>query len=96
MITREDVLHIAKLARLQLSEEQIALFQEQLGKILGYFQELEKLDTSSVPPMTHVLDLSNVLRPDEPRPSLSVEEALRNAPRSREGYFEVPRIVEKT
>ncbi|MCI2429252.1 Asp-tRNA(Asn)/Glu-tRNA(Gln) amidotransferase subunit GatC [Candidatus Acetothermia bacterium] len=95
MITREDVLHIAQLAKLKLSEEEIALFQEQLGKILGYFKELEKLETSGVPPMTHVFDLSNILRSDEPSSSISVEEALKNAPRSREGYFEVPKVVEK-
>lgn len=95
MITRDEVLHIAKLAKLKLSEDEVELFQEQLGRILEYFKQLERLDTEHVPPMKHVLDVHTVLRADEPRPSLSVEEALQNAPRRREGCFEVPRVVEK-
>ncbi|MFN4218954.1 MAG: Asp-tRNA(Asn)/Glu-tRNA(Gln) amidotransferase subunit GatC [Candidatus Bipolaricaulia bacterium] len=95
MITRDEVLHIAKLARLKLSEEEVALFQEQLGRILQYFRELEKLDTEHVPPMKHILDVHTVLRADEPRPSVSAEEALKNAPKRRDNYFEVPKVVEK-
>lgn len=96
MITRDEVLHIAKLAKLKLSEEEVALFQEQLGRILEYFKQIEKLDTEGVAPMKHVLDVHTVLRPDEPRPSVSSEEALKNAPKRRDNYFEVPKVVEKT
>lgn len=95
MITREAVLHIAKLAKLKLTEEEVQLFQEQLGRILEHFQELEKLDTTNVAPMKHVFDVHNVFRADEPRPSVSVSDALKNAPKRRDDYFEVPKIVEK-
>jgi len=96
MITRDEVLHIAQLAKLKLTEAEIALFQEQLGRILEYFRQIEKLDTEHVPPMKHVLDVHTVLRPDEPRPSVSPEEALKNAPKRRDNYFVVPKVVEKT
>lgn len=96
MITRDEVLRIAKLAKLKLTEDEVALFQEQLGRMLEYFREIEKLDTEHIPPMKHVLDIPTVLRPDEPRPSVSPEEALKNAPKRRDNYFEVPRVVEKT
>ncbi len=96
MITRDEVLHIAKLARLKLGEEEVALFQEQLGRILEYFKQIEKLDTEHVPPLKHMLDIHTVLRADEPRPSVSAEEALKNAPKRRDSYFEVPKVVEKT
>lgn len=96
MITRDEVLHIAKLAKLRLTDDEVALFQEQLGCILKYFRQIEKLDTEKIPPMKHVLDLHTVLRPDEPRPSVSPEEALKNAPKRRDSYFVVPKVVEKT
>ncbi|MCX8103799.1 MAG: Asp-tRNA(Asn)/Glu-tRNA(Gln) amidotransferase subunit GatC [Candidatus Bipolaricaulota bacterium] len=96
MITRDEVLHIAKLAKLKLTDDEIALFQEQLGRILEYFKQIEKLDTEHVPPMQHVLDVHTVLRADEPRPSVSAEEALKNAPQRRDNYFVVPKVVEKT
>lgn len=96
MITRDEVLHIAKLAKLKLSEDEVELFQEQLGRILEYFKQLEKLDTEHVPPMKHILGMHTVLRPDEPRPSVSAEEALKNAPKRRDNYFVVPKVVEKT
>lgn len=96
MITREDVLHIAKLAKLKLTDDELALLQGQLSRILGYFRQIEKLDTERVLPMTHVLDIHTVLRPDEPRPSISAEEALKNAPKRRDTYFVVPKVVEKT
>jgi aspartyl-tRNA(Asn)/glutamyl-tRNA(Gln) amidotransferase subunit C len=95
MITREEVLHIADLARLKLTEAEIAIFQKQLGQILEYFKKLEEIDTSQVPSMKHVLDLHNVLRADEPRPSCSADEALKNAPRRHGNFFEVPKVVEK-
>ncbi len=95
MITRDEVLHIAKLAKLKLTEEEIALFQEQLGRILEYFRQIEKLNTENVQPLQHVFDLHNVLRSDEPHPSVSPNEALKNAPQRRDDYFAVPKVVEK-
>ena len=95
MITRDDVLHIAKLAKLKLTEDEIVLFQEQLSKILDYFKQLEKLDTEHVAPMKHILAVHNVFRADESRPSVSVNDALKNAPKCHKGYFEVPKVVEK-
>jgi aspartyl-tRNA(Asn)/glutamyl-tRNA(Gln) amidotransferase subunit C len=96
LISREEVLRIARLAKLKLTDEEVELYREQLGRILEYFKKLEELDTADVEPMQHVLDVQNVLRPDEPRPSLSQEEALANAPKRRDGSFEVPQIIEKS
>ncbi len=96
MITRDEVLHIAQLAKLKLSEEEVALFQEQLGRILEYFRQIEKLNTEHVAPMKHVFDVHTGVRADEPRPSVSPQEALKNAPKRRDDYFEVPKVVEKT
>lgn len=93
MISREEVLHIAKLAKLKLTEEEVRLFQEQLGEILSYFRKLEEVDTSGVEPLKEVLPLGSVWREDEPRESVSPEEALRNAPKRRGDYFEVPRKI---
>jgi aspartyl-tRNA(Asn)/glutamyl-tRNA(Gln) amidotransferase subunit C len=92
MISREEVLHIAKLAKLELTEEEVELFQEQLGKILEYFRKLEEVDTDNVEPLKHVIATENVFREDEPQDSISPEEALRNAPKRRDDYFEVPKV----
>ncbi len=92
MISREEVLHIAKLAKLKLSEEEVGLFQEQLGEILEYFRKLEEVDTNNVEPLKHVIATQNVFREDEPRESISPEEALKNAPKRRDDYFEVPKV----
>lgn len=89
-ITRDEVLHVAKLARLALTEDEIAKFQEQLSAILEAVGKVAELDLSDVEPTAHPLALANVWAADEPRPSLPVEEALENAP-DREGpYFRVP------
>lgn len=93
MISKEEVLHIAKLAKLKLSEEELEMFQEQLGKILEYFKKLEGLNTENVEPMKHVIETKNVLREDEPKEPISQEEALKNAPKSKEGFFEVPKVI---
>jgi aspartyl-tRNA(Asn)/glutamyl-tRNA(Gln) amidotransferase subunit C len=95
MLSREEVLHIAQLAKLKLTEEEIQLYQEQLRRILEYFKKLEELDTADVEPTAHVLDVSNVLRPDEPKPSVPQDEALANAPKRRDGHFEVPQVIER-
>lgn len=91
MISREEVLHIAKLAKLKLTEEEIELFQGQLGEILAYFRKLEEVDTEGVEPLKHGLVLESALREDKPRESITPEEALKNAPKRRGDYFEVPR-----
>ena len=95
MIEREEVLHIAKLAKLRLQEEEVELFQKQLNDCLEYFKKLAELDTSKIAPMKHILDVHNVMRSDEPRPSIPVSEALRNAPRRRDDLFEVPAVFER-
>ncbi len=92
-IKLEEVEYIAKLARLQLTEEEKKRFQVELGKILEYFDQLKKLDTGNVPPMTHAVPIENVLREDQVKPSLLVEEALRNAPEKKDSYFQVPKVV---
>ena len=94
-ITIQDVEHIAKLARLKLTEEEKQRFQKELGTIIEYFDQLKKLNTEGVPPTTHVVPLENVLREDAVKPCLSVEEALANAPDRKGNYFRVPKVVEK-
>lgn len=94
-ITIQDVEHIAKLARLRLTEEEKQRFQKELGTIIEYFDQLKKLNTDGVPPTTHVVPLENVLREDTVTPSLPVEEALANAPDRKGNYFRVPKVVEK-
>jgi len=89
-ISREEVEHVARLARLALTEEELERFQEQLSAILEAVGKVDELDLSDVEPTAHPLDLSNVWAADEPRPSLDVEEALANAPDREGGYFRVP------
>lgn len=89
-ISREQVLHVAKLARLALTEEEVARFTEQLGAILEAVGKVAELDLAEVEPTSHPLDLVNVWREDEARPSLPVDEALANAPEREDGAFRVP------
>ena len=89
-ISRDEVLHVAGLARLDLTEEEIERFQEQLNAILEAVGKVSELDLSNVEPTAHPLDLVNVWAEDEPRPSLSVEEALANAPDRDGAFFRVP------
>jgi aspartyl-tRNA(Asn)/glutamyl-tRNA(Gln) amidotransferase subunit C len=89
-ISRDEVLHVAGLARLELTDEEIERFQEQLNAILEAVGKVSELDLSEVEPTAHPLDLSNVWAEDEPRPSLSVEEALANAPDRDGDFFRVP------
>ncbi len=85
---------VALLARLKLSDDEKKLFSDQLGKIIGYIDTLNELDTSDVVPTSHVLPLKNVFRDDVVAPSQSVEKALKNAPESKDGFFRVPKIIE--
>ena len=93
-LSREQVEHIADLAKLGLSEEETELFREQLSAILEYATILASLDTDAIPPTATVLPLSNVTRADAPGPSLSQADALANAPSATEGYFQVKAILE--
>lgn len=94
-ITREEVEHVARLARLALSDEEKALFQEQLGRILEHAARVTSLDTDGVSPTSHAIRLANVFRSDDPEPSLTQEEALAPAPQTESGHFRVPRILEE-
>jgi aspartyl-tRNA(Asn)/glutamyl-tRNA(Gln) amidotransferase subunit C len=89
-----DVKYVAHLARLALSPEEEQKIHGQLGSILGYIEKLKEVDVTGVEPTAHAFPLVNVVRPDEVRPSLSNEEALRNAPAQANGLFMVPKIVE--
>ena len=89
-ITKEQVLHVAKLAHLDLTDEEVDRFREQLSAILDAVSKVSELDLSDVPPTSHPLDVVNVLRPDEPRPSLSLDDAFANAPERDGDHFRVP------
>ncbi len=89
-----DVKYVAHLARLALTPEEETLLGDQLGHILGYIEKLRELDVTNVEPTAHAVPMVNVTRPDETRPSLSHEDALRNAPKQGGGLFIVPKIVE--
>jgi len=90
----DDVKAVARLARLELSDADLGLMTKQLSAILEYVDQLSKLDTENVEPMAHPLPIQNVFRPDEPRPSLPVDEALRNAPNRAGDYFAVPAVLD--
>ncbi len=89
-----DVKYVAHLARLSLTPEEERLIGAQLGSVLEYIEKLKEVDVSGVEPTAHAFPLINVTRPDEVRPSLSNEDALRNAPAQANGLFMVPKIVE--
>ena len=93
-LTRAEVEHLAKLARLALSDEDRTKFEEQLSVILDHFDVLRQLDTEGVPPTAHTLPLENVLSPDEPRPSYSPEDILANAPLTEDGLLRVRAVLE--
>jgi aspartyl-tRNA(Asn)/glutamyl-tRNA(Gln) amidotransferase subunit C len=89
-----DVKYVAHLARISLSPDEEQKLSAQLGNILGYIEKLKEADVSGVDPTAHAFPLVNMTRPDEVRPSLPNEEALRNAPAKANGLFMVPKIVE--
>jgi aspartyl-tRNA(Asn)/glutamyl-tRNA(Gln) amidotransferase subunit C len=93
-ITVKDVEHVANLARLELSEQEKEQFAGQLNAILQYADKLNELDTADVEPTSHVLPLFNVMRDDEVRASLSIEDVLANAPEEEDGQFKVPAVLE--
>jgi aspartyl-tRNA(Asn)/glutamyl-tRNA(Gln) amidotransferase subunit C len=89
-ITREEVLHVAKLARLELTDDEVARLTEQLGAILESVSKVSELDLSDVPPTSHPLELVNAWEPDELRESLSLDEVFANAPAREGDLFKVP------
>lgn len=93
-LTREEVEHIAELARLDLTEAEKSRFREQLSAILEYAARLQSLDTSQIPPTSTVLATRSPLRPDVPAQGLSTQQALENAPRPEAGQFRVPPVLE--
>ncbi len=89
-----DIEKVARLARLELSEDEKATFGNQLEQILTYMEQLNRLDTSGVEPTSHAIPIYNVFREDEVKPSLPQEEVLAIAPDEQDGHFKVPRIIE--
>ena len=94
MISREELLKLAALARLQLDESEIERFQKDIAEMLEYVKTLDEVDTSSIEPQLQALVAGNVLREDVAQPSLPVEEALKNAPERVDNYFKVPKVVD--
>lgn len=94
MITLKEVEHVAKLARLDLSEAEKAKYADQLGKLLEYFNQLKEIDTQNIEPMAHPVQAVNVVREDIIAPAFSREEILNNAPEVEDGYFKVPKIID--
>lgn len=93
-VTREEVRHIARLARLRLAEDEKAALAAEMSRILAYVEQLQALDTAEVPPMAHVLELGAVTREDVVRQRISREAALGCAPAADEAYFRVPKVIE--
>jgi aspartyl-tRNA(Asn)/glutamyl-tRNA(Gln) amidotransferase subunit C len=92
-ISTEEVEHIAWLARIKLSEEEKKLYTQQFNQILEYFKKISELEARDIPPELHVMGLTNVYREDKPGQPLNHPEALKNAPKKREGYFEAPKML---
>ncbi len=92
-ITLEEVQHVAQLARLSLSEEQMTSLMKDMNDILSYMDMLNEVDTSNLEPTSHAMDLKNVFREDQTRPSLPYEKSLKNAPEQSRDSFVVPRVI---
>lgn len=91
----DEVREVAKLARLELSEDEISTYADQLTKVLDYVALLDEVDTEGVEPMVHAVDQGNVFRVDEVRPSLTRHDALANAPKTDGKYFQVPQVIDQ-
>ena len=89
-ITRDDVAHVARLARLRLTDEEVERMSSELSAVLDHIENISQLDLDGVEPTSHVVELENVLRPDEPRPSWPADEVLERAPDPASGSFRVP------
>jgi aspartyl-tRNA(Asn)/glutamyl-tRNA(Gln) amidotransferase subunit C len=92
-ISRDEVAHLARLARLALSDDELDQFGQQLDVIIGAVSRISDLDTADVPPTSHALPLTNITRDDVARPGLGVQAALSGAPAAEDGRFRVPRIL---
>jgi aspartyl-tRNA(Asn)/glutamyl-tRNA(Gln) amidotransferase subunit C len=90
VLSRDQVLHVARLARLELTDEEVERFGGELSKVLDHIEKIGELDLADVEPTSHVVEIENVLRADEPRPSLPREKALESAPDAALGGFRVP------
>ncbi|MBP7110614.1 MAG: Asp-tRNA(Asn)/Glu-tRNA(Gln) amidotransferase subunit GatC [Firmicutes bacterium] len=95
-ITKEDVMRIAELARLEFGPEEAEKFASQLGDILGYAAKLDEIDTKGKEPLTHAQEMVNVMREDVPVEGLTQEQALMNAPQRKGEFFLVPRIMDNS
>jgi aspartyl-tRNA(Asn)/glutamyl-tRNA(Gln) amidotransferase subunit C len=93
-ITVADVEHVARLARLELSEDEKQLFAGQMDAILGYVDKLKELNTDGILPTSHAVPVENAFRPDQVCPSIGVERALSNAPDSVDSFYRVPKVIE--
>lgn len=93
-LSEDEVRHVAKLARVALSDQEVEKMRVELSSILAHFEVLQRLDTEDVPPTAQVLDLQNRFEPDQPRPSWPVEQVLQNAPMAEEEYFRVKAVLE--
>ena len=93
-LSRKDVLQVARLARLELTDDELTRMADQLNRILGYVEQIQRLNTYGVEPLAHPLPVQNVFREDEPAPSLPIDEALSNAPTRVGDYFAVPAVFE--
>jgi aspartyl-tRNA(Asn)/glutamyl-tRNA(Gln) amidotransferase subunit C len=94
-VTIQELRKVAHLAHLSLNREEESLYTRQLDRILDYMEQLDEVDTSQVEPLSHVLELKNVTRPDEPEPSLPQEVVLESAPVVKDGSIEVPAIMDR-
>ncbi len=92
-ITKEEIIHVAKLARLEITDEEVSKYTPQLESILEYASKISEIDTNDVAPTSHPLEMVNVLRQDEIGESLTQEQALSNAPQAESGRFKVPQIL---
>ncbi len=92
-LTDEQVQHVAKLSRLDLDPDQIHRFAQQLSDVLVHVAKLNELDVTNVEPMAHAMDVTNVMRDDEPQPALPVDDALANAPQRFDSFFQVPKVL---
>ncbi|BCS55601.1 Asp-tRNA(Asn)/Glu-tRNA(Gln) amidotransferase subunit GatC [Geobacter sp. SVR] len=93
-ITVAEVEYVARLARLDLSEEEKGLFAGQMDAILGYVEKLGELDTDGIQPTSHAVPMENAFRQDRAEPSIGVEKALANAPNRLESFYRVPKVIE--
>lgn len=92
-LTEEQVRQVARLSRLHLTNEEVRQFTVQLSKVLEYIGKLNELNVEEIEPMAHAMDLTNVLGPDEPKPGLTVDDVLANAPQHTSPFFKVPKVL---